>query len=122
MILNFGTNIHRVQLVMELDIAQPDEKTIANRLMQRKSIISIQHFIAGTAAPEAAAVIWDGQKLIKSLFGSWDFHHEINAKFSYTNYLQFTPVSEVKPFGLETVDADTDEYYLYFTFLNYKKL
>jgi len=122
MILNFGTNINRVQLVMELDIAQPDEKKIANKIMQGKSIISIQHFIAGTSIPEAAVVIWDGQKLLKSLFGSWDFHHKINGKYSHTNYLQFTPQFGIKVCALETVDENTDEHYLYFTFNNYKKL
>ena len=122
MILNFGTNINRVQLVMELDIAQPDEKKIANKLLQGKSVISIQHFIAGTATPEAAVVIWDGQKLLKSLFGSWDFHHEINGKFSYTNYFQFIPQFDIKTVTVHTVDTSTDEHYLYYTFNNYKKL
>lgn len=120
--ITFGTNINRVQLVMELDISQPDEKKIANKLMQGKSIISIQHYIAGNETPEAAVVIWDGQKLIKSLFGSWDFHHVINGKFSYTNYLQFTPQFDIKAVTLKTVDEVTDEHYLYFTFNNYKKL
>ena len=122
MILNFGTNINRVQLVMELDIAQPDERKISNKLMKGKSVISIQHLIAGTAAPEAAVIIWDGQKLIKSLFGSWDFHHQISGKCCYENYLQFTPQIDIKTVKLDTVDVSTDEHYLYFTFLNYKKL
>jgi hypothetical protein len=122
MILNFGTNIHRVQLVMELDIAQPDEKTIANRLMQGKSVISIQHFIAGVETTEAAVIVWDGKDLIKVFIGRWKFDHLVNNKSFYENYFQFTPVCEVKPFGLETVNEHTDEYYLYFTFNNYKKL
>jgi len=122
MILNFGTNINRVQLVMELDIAQPDEKKIANKLMQGKSVISLQHFIAGIETPEAAVIIWDGPKLLKSLFGSWDFHHVINGKSCYENYLQFTPQFDIKVVTLKTVDEVTDEHYLYFTFNNYKKL
>jgi len=118
----FGTNIHRAQLVMELDVSQPNEKKIVDKIMQGRAVISIQHFIAGTATPEAAVIIWDGQKLLKSKFGSWDFHHKINGKFSYANYLQFTPQFDIKAFALETVDESTDEHYLYFTFNNYKKL
>lgn len=120
--LIFGTNIHRVQLVMELDIAQPDEKKIANKIMQRKAVTSIQHFIAGTAIPEAAVNIWDGGNLKQVLIGSWKLNHSVKNNFFFENYFLFSPVCEVKPFALETVDEDTDEHYLYYTFNNYKKL
>jgi len=101
----FGTNIHKAQLVMELDISQSDEKKIANKIMQRKAVTSIQHFIAGIETPEAAVNIWDGGNLKQVLIGSWKLNHSVKNKFNFENYFQFTPMCEVKPFALETVNA-----------------
>ncbi|MBK9097811.1 MAG: hypothetical protein IPM14_06700 [bacterium] len=69
----FGTGLHKAQLVMELDITQPDEKKLADRIMNGKSITSIQHFIAGTDTPEGAVIIWNDKQAIKKLLGNGNF-------------------------------------------------
>ena len=118
----FGMEIHRAQVVMELDISQLDDKNIANKIMQHKTVISLQHFIAGGANDNAAVIIWDGKKPIKKIIGKWEFHHTADKKNYYSNYFRFTPICDVKSCALEIVDEDTDERYLYYTFNEYKKL
>ena len=120
--ITFGTNIHKAQLVMELDISQPDEKRLSNKILRHKPVISIQHFLAGGANENAAVIIWDGNTPVKKIIGKWKFGHTVNKKNTYTNYFRFTPFCDVESFALETVDEDTDEHYLYYTFNDYKKL
>jgi len=120
--LLFGAFIHKSQLAMELDETRKEDHKIANKIMQHKPVTSIQHFIAGGADENAAVIIWDGNTPVKKIIGNWEFDHTVNEGNSYTNYFRFTPVCDVKSFALETVDEDTDEHYLYYTFNDYKKL
>lgn len=118
----FGTGLHKAQLVMELDITQPDEKKLADRIMNGKSITSIQHFIAGTDTPEGAVIIWNDKQAIKKIVGEWRLSRTVSKGNFTTNYFRFIPKYEVKSVFLETVDIMTDEEYLYYTFSNYTKL
>lgn len=120
--LLFGTFIHKSPLVMELDSARKENRKIANKIIQNKSVTSIQHFIAGGSDENAAVIIWDGNAPVKKIIGNWEFDHTVNEGNSYTNYFRFTPICDVKSWALETVDEDTDEHYLYYTFNDYKKL
>lgn len=118
----FGTGLHKAQLVMELDITQPDEKKLADRIMNGKSITSIQHFIAGTDTPEGAVIIWNDKQPIKKIIGQWQHWKSVSNGNFTTNYFRFTPRFEVKSFFIEIADMMTDEEYLYYTFNNYTKL
>lgn len=120
--LLFGAFIHKSQLAMELDEARKEDHKIVNKIMQHKPVTSIQHFIAGGADKNAAVIVWNGSNPVKKIIGQWTIDHTINEGNSYTNYFRFTPVCDVKSFALETVDEDTDEHYLYYTFNDYKKL
>ena len=120
--LLFGAFIHKAQLVMELDISQPDEKKLGQKIIRGIPVNSIQHFIAGGATEDAAVIIWDGSSPIKKIIGKWEFDNTINEGKFYTNYFRFTPVCDVKSCALETLDEDTNEHYLYYTFNEYKKL
>ena len=119
---SFGTEIHRAQVVMELDISQLDDINIAKKIMQYKPVISLQHFIAGGANDNAAVIIWNGNKPIKKIIGKWELHHTTHKKNYYSNYFSFTPICNVKSCALEIVDENTEEYYLFYTFDEYKKL
>ena len=118
----FGTKIHRAQLVMNLDISKLDESRIANKIMQHKPAISIQHFNAGGPTDDAAVIIWNGKTPVEKIIGKWELHKAVDNGVCYTNYLRFTPMCGVKSCALETVDVFMDEYYLYYTFNDYKKL
>lgn len=120
--LLFGAFIHKSQLTMELDVATKTDNQIANKIMRHKPVISIQHFIAGDENENAVVIIWDGNTPVRKIIGNWEFDHTVNEGNSYTNYFRFTPICDVKSFALETVDEDTDEHYLYYTFNEYKKL
>lgn len=118
----FGAFIHKSQLAMELDVATKIDKKIADKIMLNKSVTSIQHFIAGDENENAAVIIWDGNTPVKKIIGNWRFDHTVNKGNSYTNYFCFRPICDVKSFALETIDEDTDEHYLYYTYNDYKKL
>ena len=120
--LTYGLKFHNAQLVLELDISEPADKKIAGKILKGEPVISSQHFIAGGETDEAAVIILNGNDLIQSIVGTWDLHHSIQNKISYTNYSKFTHKYEVCAFFLEPIDSITNEYYLYFTFDNYKKL
>lgn len=120
--LLFGAFIHKSQIVMELDVANKTDNNIAKKIMQHKPVTSIQHFIAGEENEIAAVIIWDGLNLVRQIIGKWEFDHTVNKRISYTNYFRFTPQFDIKSFALETVDAVTDELYLYYTFNKYNKL
>lgn len=107
---------------MELDATKKTDAKIVDKILQHKPVTSIQHFIAGGADENAAVIIWDGNTPVKKIIGNWEFDHTVNEGNSYTNYFCFTPVCDVKSFALETVDEDTNEHYLYYTFNDYKKL
>ncbi|QQS37128.1 MAG: hypothetical protein IPM56_04020 [Ignavibacteriales bacterium] len=120
--LLFGSFIHKSQLAMELDATRKNDTKIVDKILQHKPVISIQHFIAGGADENAAVIIWNGNTPVKKVIGNWEFDHTVNEGNSYTNYFRFISKSDVKSIALETVDDDTDEHYLYYTFNEYKKL
>lgn len=120
--LLFGAFIHKSQLVLELDVARKEDHKIGKKIMQHKPVTSIQHFIAGGANENGAVIIWDGNTPVKNIIGKWEFDHTVNEGIFYTNYFRFTPIRDVKSFALETVDENTDEHYLYYTYNEYKKL
>jgi hypothetical protein len=118
----FGTGIHKAQIVMELDLAIPSEKITADKIMQGKRAISIQNFIAADETSYGAVIIWDGLQQVQTIVGSWIFHHQSNSKYITGNYFEFRPLSKVKNHSLDIVDTASDEYYIYYTFSDYKKL
>lgn len=120
--LKSGIRFHKSQLAMELDISQPEDRKIADKILQKSTVISIQHFIAEVKSKEAAVIIGDGKDIVHSVLGDWEFNHSVQDKVSFTNYFRFVPKYDVYAFFLETIDPDTDEQYLYYTFTNYKKL
>jgi hypothetical protein len=112
----FGIKLHKAQVVMQLNISKSDEKRTANKIMQRKPVISIQYFISADPTDDAAVIILKDKTPVKKIIGKWEYHHTVDEGIFYTNYFRFTPVCDVKFCRLETVDIDTDEHYLYYTF------
>lgn len=120
--IEFGLNIQKSQLVMELDKSRRGDKKNANTILKMKPVITIEHFIAPVKTNDAAVIIWDSSKLIAGIIGDWILDHSINSAFSYENYFKFNPKYEVSIVRLLTIDHIMDEHYLYYTFNQYKKL
>lgn len=118
----FGTGIHKAQIVMELDLAIPSERITADKIIRGKRAISIQNFIAADETSDGAVIIWDGLRLVQTIVGSWLFHHQSKSKYITGNFFEFRSLSKVKNHSLEIVDTVSDEYYIYYTFSDYKKL
>jgi hypothetical protein len=119
--LKFGLLSCEAQIVMELDTTERSEALTAKKILKMKPVIELQHFIAGTQTRDGVALIRHANKSNNCVIGDWKFHSS-KGKIICEDYFRFTPLFEVKKLWIAIVDEDTDERYLIYGPISYKKL